>query len=156
MITLMRFSDIWDKETVCVCAGVCVSHLQECVCVSPAGVCVCLTCRCVCVCLTCRSVCVCGLVTWLQHGLLHHTDAVAVHHLLQHVEDLLSTGTLEGKDPCQAQANTVSIHRKLILVSSHFCILMFTFWSKLVQDHKELGRYGAVCMHADKIHILNV
>ena len=40
-----------------------------------------------------------ALVVGLQHGLLHHADAVAVHHLLQHVEDLLGAGALEGKDP---------------------------------------------------------
>lgn len=45
---------------------------------------------------TCRSVrC---LLAGLQHCLLHHTDAVAVHHLLQHVEDLFSSRTFEGKN----------------------------------------------------------
>lgn len=34
-------------------------------------------------------------------GLLHHVDAVALHELLQQVEDLLCTGALEGKDTCR-------------------------------------------------------
>lgn len=37
------------------------------------------------------------------HGLLHHVDAVALHQLLQQVEDLLCSGALEGKNPCQGQ-----------------------------------------------------
>lgn len=41
----------------------------------------------------------CDLLVGLQYGLLHHTDAVVVHHLLQHVEDLLRPSTLKGKDP---------------------------------------------------------
>lgn len=39
-------------------------------------------------------------VVGLEHRLLHHTDAVAMHDLLQHVEDLLGPGALEGEDPC--------------------------------------------------------
>ena len=62
MITLTRFSDIWDKETVCVCAGVCVSHLQECVCVSHLQECVCVSHAGVCVCVSPAGVCVC--VAW--------------------------------------------------------------------------------------------
>lgn len=37
-------------------------------------------------------------VVGLKHGLLHHTDTVTVHDLLQHVEDLLGPRALEGKD----------------------------------------------------------
>lgn len=38
-----------------------------------------------------------------HHGLLHHVDAVALHQVLQKVEDLLCSGALEGKNPCQGQ-----------------------------------------------------
>lgn len=45
---------------------------------------------------TCR--CEHSLVAGFEYSFLHYTDAVAVHHLLQHIEDLFSTRTLEGKD----------------------------------------------------------
>ena len=41
-----------------------------------------------------------GALARFQDSLLDHTDAVTVHGLLQHVEDLLSAHTLERKDPC--------------------------------------------------------
>lgn len=64
---------------------VCARCVSTCVCVN-GSICLC-TCRC--------ESC---LLAGLQHRLLHHTDAVAVHHLLQHVEDLFSSRAFEGKN----------------------------------------------------------
>lgn len=51
-----------------------------------------------------------------KHRLLHHTDAIVVHDVLQHVEDLLRSSTLKCKDSCKrVQAHT----HHLLLALSH-------------------------------------
>lgn len=57
-----------------------------------------------------------SLVVGLHHGLLHHTDAVAVHHLLQHVEDLLGPSTFEGKNTWTHKTKAESVRKEPVYV----------------------------------------
>lgn len=57
-------------------------------------------------------VCVCE--RGFKHRFLHHADAVVVHDVLQHVEDLLRSCTLKRKDPCRTNTHT---HNLLLVLA---------------------------------------
>lgn len=44
-----------------------------------------------------------------HHGLFHHVDAVALHQLLQQVEDFFCSGALEGKNPLPGVAAAAAL-----------------------------------------------
>lgn len=64
-----------------------------------------------------------------HHGLLHHVDAVALHQLLEQIEDLFCPGTLERKDSWSNKQNyTKSVtcklhdHHKYEIVTWQLCL----------------------------------
>lgn len=47
-----------------------------------------------------------------DNRLLHNVDAVTLHQVLEQIEDLLRSGTFEGKNPCRVTRRRIRKARK--------------------------------------------